>query len=107
MLLKALNWAASGIIWRAIDLASAPEAGVAACAGAEVRAIPTVAAATAAVERAFFGGAMRRVKETDTENLLRRGQESPAAGARGSGGGAARCRDPRGGPSAPGDVVQR
>nr|BFD85118.1 hypothetical protein StreXyl84_45190 [Streptomyces sp. Xyl84] len=36
--------------------------------------MPTVAAATAAVERAFFGVAMRRMKETDTENLLRRGR---------------------------------
>ncbi|GAB1329839.1 hypothetical protein ACE1SV_41780 [Streptomyces sennicomposti] len=36
--------------------------------------MPTVAAATAAVERAFFGVAMRRMKETDTEYLLRRGR---------------------------------
>ncbi|GHD98271.1 hypothetical protein GCM10010339_04780 [Streptomyces alanosinicus] len=36
--------------------------------------MPAVAAATAATVRAFFGEAMRRMKETDTENLLRRGQ---------------------------------
>ncbi|GGW18537.1 hypothetical protein GCM10018980_61190 [Streptomyces capoamus] len=46
---------------------------MAAWAGAAVRARPAVAAATAAVVRAFFGEAMRRMKETDTENLLRRG----------------------------------
>ncbi|GGS43579.1 hypothetical protein GCM10010206_01040 [Streptomyces cinerochromogenes] len=47
---------------------------VAAWAGAAVSAMPAVAAATAAAVRAFFGEAMRRMKETDTENLLRRGQ---------------------------------
>ncbi|GHE77634.1 hypothetical protein GCM10014715_36140 [Streptomyces spiralis] len=63
---------------------------MAAWAGAEVRAMPAVAAATAAVVRAFFGEAMRRMRETGTENLLRRGREcreqpEPA----GAGGGAA------------------
>ncbi|GHA10098.1 hypothetical protein GCM10010345_13520 [Streptomyces canarius] len=51
---------------------------VAAWAGAAVRAMPAVAAARAAVVRAFFGEAMRRMKETDTENLLRRERGSPA-----------------------------
>ncbi|GEK00640.1 hypothetical protein TNCT1_29160 [Streptomyces sp. 1-11] len=61
---------------------------MAAWAGAADSAMPAEAAATATVVRAFFGEAMRRMKETDTENLLRRGRgiarkpEPPSRGGR-------------------------
>ncbi|BCM66610.1 hypothetical protein EASAB2608_01944 [Streptomyces sp. EAS-AB2608] len=78
---------------------------MAAWAGAAVRAIPAVAAATAAAVRAFFGEAMRRMKETDTENLLRRGQGIARMGRATNCGRMRRRRGP-GGLVAPGDVVQ-
>ncbi|GGY61890.1 hypothetical protein GCM10010300_00970 [Streptomyces olivaceoviridis] len=79
---------------------------VAAWAGAAVRAMPAVAAARAAVVRAFFGEAMRRMKETDTENLLRRGRGITRMG-RTTWCGLMRRRRGPGGLVAPGDVVQR
>jgi hypothetical protein len=39
--------------------------------------MPVVAAARAAAVRAFFGEAMRRMKETDTENLFVGDKEPP------------------------------
>lgn len=74
ILLKALNCPASGIIEWAIDFAAEALVGVAAWAGAAARTIPAVAAATAVPARAFFGEeTMRRMTETDTENLFPRG----------------------------------
>src|SRR3954447_6705600 len=69
--LNALNCASFGISLCAIALAWEAEEEVAAWAGAAARTIPAVAAATAAVERAFFGEArVRAIRETNTENLF-------------------------------------
>ncbi|GGW39310.1 hypothetical protein GCM10010503_14480 [Streptomyces lucensis JCM 4490] len=78
----------------------------AAWADTDVIAIPAVATATAAVVRAFFGEAMRRMKETDTENLLRWGQWIARTGRATRRGRMRRRRGPCG-LVAPGDVVQR
>ncbi|GHI08096.1 hypothetical protein Scel_64170 [Streptomyces cellostaticus] len=80
---------------------------MAAWAGAAVSAIPAVAAARAAAVRAFFGEAMRRMKETDTENLLRRGRWiARMSEPRLMRGPIRRRRDPFG-LVAPGDVLNR
>ncbi|GAA3991482.1 hypothetical protein GCM10022232_27630 [Streptomyces plumbiresistens] len=82
---------------------------MAAWAGAAVRAMPVVAAASATAVRAFFGEAMRRtMRVTDTENLFFGDWDVVACRdpVVGGGGGMPRRRGPEG-TSAPCDVIQR
>ncbi|GHJ98591.1 hypothetical protein SY2F82_03890 [Streptomyces sp. Y2F8-2] len=71
---------------------------MAAWAGAEVSSAPVAAAATAVAAMAFFGEAMRRMKETVTGNLFVRvhGGREHAGTTRNAVGGMRRRRDPGG-----------